>query len=237
VTATLVATAVPGRPPSRRSRLLVVGAFAGPLFVVTFLVEGALRDAYDPMRHPVSSLALGPWAWVQVANFVVTGLLTLVLAAGLRRSLRSAPDPRPGSFWGPLLVAGWGVGLIGAGVFVTDPVSGYPPGAPAQPAQPSWHGILHDLVFSLPAFAALVLACAVMSRAFAARRSRGWAVFSALTGVAVLVFFVLATAGFSQAPAFVDTAGLWQRLSVGVGWLWLTVLALHLHRTAPGRQP
>jgi len=132
--------------------------------------------------------------------------------------------------WGPVLVAVWGVGLVGAGVFVTDPVSGYPPGTPVLPAQPSWHGVLHDLVFSLPAFAALVLACAVMTRAFARRHQPGWALYSALTGAAVLVFFVLATAGFGQAGALVATAGLWQRLSVGAGWVWLTALAVHAHR-------
>lgn len=39
--------------------LLACGAIAGPLFVVAFL-EGATCDDYDPLRHPVSSLALGP---------------------------------------------------------------------------------------------------------------------------------------------------------------------------------
>ena len=39
--------------------LLVCGVIAGPLFVVAFLVEGATRAHYDPLRHPVSSLALG----------------------------------------------------------------------------------------------------------------------------------------------------------------------------------
>jgi hypothetical protein len=222
MTVTPIATAAPGRPPHRRSRLLAAGVLAGPLFVVTFLVEGVLRDAYDPIRHPVSSLALGPSGWVQVLNFLVTGLLALALAAGLRRSLR----PGPGWRWGPILVGVWAVGLIGAGVFVTDPVSGYPPGTPAQPQQPSWHGILHDLVFSLPAFIALAAACFVMARAFGKRRAPAWAAFSALSGIAFLVFFFLASAGFSQAPGLVATAGLWQRLAVAVGWLWLTALAV-----------
>ena len=39
--------------------LLVCGAIAGPLFVVAFLIEGATRADYNPLRHPVSSLALG----------------------------------------------------------------------------------------------------------------------------------------------------------------------------------
>src|SRR5215218_3475983 len=68
--------------------LLVCGAIAGPLFVVGFLFIGATRANYDLLRHPVSSLALGDYGWVQSANFVVTGLLTLALSVGLQRALR-----------------------------------------------------------------------------------------------------------------------------------------------------
>src|ERR671919_1019162 len=105
-------------------RLLICGVIAGPLFVIIFLIEGATRADYNPLRHPVSSLALGEFGWTQVANFIVTGLLTLAFAVGLRRALRQLG----GSTWGPLLIAAYAVGRIGAGIFLTDPVSGYPPG-------------------------------------------------------------------------------------------------------------
>jgi hypothetical membrane protein len=116
---TLVATAPPPPPPPRQPRrwLLTLGALAGPLFVGTFLVAGALRAHYDPLRHPVSSLELGPHGWVQHANFIVAGLLTLALAAGARAALRTPAA---------VLIGVWALGLIGAGVFTTDPVSGYP---------------------------------------------------------------------------------------------------------------
>ena len=75
--------------------LLACGAIAGPLFVLVFLLEGATRANYDPLRHPVSSLALGDYGWVQSANFVAAGLLTLAFSVGLRRALRP-PRARPG---------------------------------------------------------------------------------------------------------------------------------------------
>ena len=53
----------------------------GPVFAAVFLVEGALRDGYQPLRHPVSSLALGPRGWIQTANFAVAGTLFLAGAA------------------------------------------------------------------------------------------------------------------------------------------------------------
>ncbi|MEU4608159.1 DUF998 domain-containing protein [Kribbella sp. NPDC023972] len=68
-------------------RLVSCGLVAGPLFVVTFLVQGTLKGSgYDALRHPVSSLALGDHGWVQTANFLICGLLTIAFAVGLWRA-------------------------------------------------------------------------------------------------------------------------------------------------------
>lgn len=210
--------------------LLACGVVSGPLFVSTFLVEGTTRANYDPLRHPVSSLALGGWGWTQVTNFIVAGLLTLAFSVGLRRVFR----PPEGSTWGPLLVGVWAAGLLAAGAFVTDPVSGYPPGSPDRLSGYSWHGALHDL-FSLVAFVALAAACFVFSRRFAVRGERGWTVYSAISGVAFAVAFVLSSAGFGQAEGLVDVAGLLQRVAVTVGFGWLTLLATRFLRSDPKR--
>lgn len=224
VMTTIVAAATPGQPPSRRRRLSVAGLLVGPLFTVAYLIEGAFRGhGYSPLRHPVSSLSLGPQGWEQTANFVVCGLLVLLSAIGLRRVLR----PGPGAVAVPLLVAIWGVGLLGAGVFTTDPVGGYP--TAATPI--TWHGQLHDLAFSLPGFAALTLAMLVAAVAFARRRAGWFALYSALSGVAFAVLFAFATIGFAGADPWASTAGLWQRLCVSVGWLWLALLTAKLRRT------
>lgn len=221
-TPTLVRAATPGRPPRRPNRLLRAGLVAGPLFVISFLLQGAVRDGYDPMRHPVSSLALGPAGWIQIVTFVGAGVLCLAFVVGLRRSLA----PGPGSAAGPALIALWGVGLVGAGAFLTDPVSGYPAGTPKVPDPPTWHGQIHDFVVGLPAFAGLALAMLVLAYAFARRRAPGWAVYSGLSGVAFIVLLLLSNAGFAQDVRWVSTAGLLQRLTIGTGWLWLGALAV-----------
>ncbi|RVX42805.1 uncharacterized protein DUF998 [Nonomuraea polychroma] len=207
-------------------RLLLCGAIAGPLFVVTFLVQGAVRAHYDTLRHPVSSLALGGHGWVQAANFVVAGLLTIAFAVGLRRALKNA-------FWGPALVGLWGLSLVGAGVFTTDPVSGYPPGTPDLLSQHSGLSAeLHDL-FSLPGFIAIAAACVVFAVRFARTREAGWAVYSAVSGAAFVTAMVLATIAFAQNPALVAYGGLFQRIAVAVGWAWLALLAVRLVRRSP----
>jgi hypothetical protein len=208
--------------------LLICGVIAGPLFTVAYLVEGATRAGYNPLRHPVSSLALGDFGWTQSVNFLVTGLLTLAFAIGVRRAVQ----PLGGSTWGPLLIGVYAIGLLGAGLFATDPLSGYPPGTPDRLVQYSVHGALHQL-FSAFAFLGLPAACLVFARRFAAWGERGWAVYSAVTSVVFLLGFVLAGVGFSQNERFVDFGGLFQRLTLTVGWTWLTLLAIHLLSTVP----
>jgi hypothetical protein len=208
--------------------LLACGVIAGPLFVVVFLVEGATRAYYDPLRHPVSSLAFGDPGWTQRANFLVTGLLMLAFALGLRRALR----PLEGSTWGPLLVGACAIGLLGAGIFVADPMNGYPPGTPDKRLDYSTHGVLHDL-FSAPVFLGLPVACFVFSRWFAAQGKRGWTIYSAVTGVVLVNAFILSSAGFGQTEGLVDVAGLFQRVTLIVGFGWLTLLAVHFLRSPP----
>jgi hypothetical protein len=82
----------PGTPQAWTRRLLRCGVAAGPVFVAVFLLEGAVRDGYRPLRHPVSSLALGPRGWIQAGNFAIAGMLFLAGAAGLAR----AGDPAAG---------------------------------------------------------------------------------------------------------------------------------------------
>jgi hypothetical protein len=209
--------------------LLVSGAIAGPLFTLAWAVEGATRAHYRPLRHPVSSLELGDFGWTQRANFLVAGGLTLAFAVGLRRAL----GPLGGSTWGPLLVGAHAIGLVGAGIFVTDPVSGYPPGTPDHlETYGSTHAALHDLL-SVGTFIGLPIACLVMARRFAGWGLRGWAIYSAVTGVVFLVGFVLTSMAFNQAETLVEFGGLLQRATVTVGWGWLTLLAVHLLRGLP----
>jgi hypothetical protein len=228
VTADLHPTgATPGT--ARTKALLGCGALAGPLFTLGWAVEGATRAGYDPLRHPVSSLELGDLGWTQRANFLVTGGLTLASAVGLRRALR----PLGGSTWGPLLVGAHAIGLLGAGVFVTDPVSGYPPGTPDRlQGYGSVHAALHDL-FSAGTFVGLPAAALVFARRFAGRDQRGWAIYSAATGLLFMAGFVLATLAFGQVEPLVAFGGLFQRATVTLGLAWLTLLAIHLQRGLP----
>ena len=203
--------------------LLICGAIAGPLFTLAWFVGGATRPNYNPLRHPISSLSIGDAGWMQATTFIVTGILMLAFAFGLRR----IPQIREGSTWGPLLIGAMGIGLLGAGIFVTDPMNGYPPGTPDLLLQYSLPGRLHRL-FSALFFLGLPSACFVFARLFAKWGVRRWSIYSLVTGIAFLVMFIVASAGFSQVEGLVNYAGLFQRITLTIGWVWLTLLAVFL---------
>lgn len=217
-----------GMEPDRVTRLLLAAGVVGaPLFVVVFLVDGATRPGYDPTYHPVSALSLGDRGWLQITNFVVTGLLMLAFSVGLSRALRPGPAAR----WLPGLTGAYGLALVLSGGFVMDPMRGYPPGTPpGDPAGFSWHHQLHDAAGAV-VFVAAPLACLALARRFAAPRSaaepvrRGWAGYCLAAGLAGLALF----GWFGVAwEADHDLAGLLQRVTIVVGWSWIPLVALRL---------
>ena len=207
--------------------MLRCGVAAGPVFVVVFLIEGAVRDGYRPLRHPVSSLALGPRGWIQAGNFAVAGTLFLAGAAGLARAGDLAASGRAA----PALIGAAGAGLIGSAVFTTDPVSGYPPGTPDALTQPSRAGTVHNLA-AVPVFAGLPAAALASGwRSWRAGQHR-FGLYSAGTAVTMLTTVALAGAGFGQSPRLVSLGGLFQRASIITGFAWLTALSARaLRRT------
>jgi Protein of unknown function (DUF998) len=195
--------------------LLACGVVAGPLYVVVALLQVLFRDGFDLGRHPLSLLSLGDLGWIQITNFVVGGLLAVGFAVGLRRVLH----PGRGGTWAPLLVGGYGLGLIAGGVFVADPALGFPPGTPdGIPDQFSWHGLLHAFAPPLASLS-LIVACFVLVRRFAGLGHRRWATYSAATGVACLAL----SAWPNQ-----DTVSVRLALAVVIGWAWMSVLAARL---------
>ena len=208
----------------------MLGALAGPIFTLAWLLEGPACADYDPMQHAISTLSLCETGWIQNTLLILTGLLTFALTLGLRDVLRG---------WGRLtwvliLFGIVGIGFMGAGLFVTDPLNGHPPGTPPLPLPPTFSGGLHlffsALIFGLPA-AALVL-----TKVFKDRNEHHWAVYSGATGISFLLVYALALAGFLQVEGLIDYAGLFQRIALTIGLTWMTLLPSSLLKSSSGRQ-
>lgn len=209
-------------PAARVTRsLLGYGVIAGPVYLAAGLAEALTRNGFDITRDDLSLLANGPLGWIHITVLVVTGMMTVAGAVGLRRALGGAP----GGTWGPRLIGIYGLGLVAAGVLVADPMNGFPNGTPPGPtAHVSWHGTGH-LAAAGAGFLCLVAACFVVARWFTGQRRRGWAWYSRSTGVAFLAGFA-ATASGSDRPAAV--LALWA--AVILAWAWVSAVSAFAYR-------
>lgn len=209
-------------PADRVTRsLLGYGVIAGPFYIVVALGQALTREGFDLTRHQWSQLANGDLGWIQVTNFVVTGLMLLAFALGLRRALK----PGLAATWAPRLVAVYGVSLVAAGVFRADPALGFPAGTPDGVGTVSSSGLAHFLAGGI-GFVCVAAACFVVARRYAVEGRRGPARFSRLTGVAFLAgFAMIASSGGSSVATVAFTA------AVILVWAWLSALALDRYRT------
>ena len=201
--------------------LLGYGVLAGPVYVLVALAQALIRPGFDLTRDDVSLLANGSLGWIQVADFLVTGAMVIAFAVGLDRGFAGR---RTGQRAARLLL-GYGVGLVGAGIFVADPMHGFPPGAPAgMPVALSLHGLLH-IAFAGVGFLCFVGACLLLGREFARRGRPRWAIASTVTGVVFLAAFAgVASGSNSQAVVLAFWAALL------LAWGWLAALAVRLYR-------
>jgi hypothetical membrane protein len=217
-----------GVPMDIHRKLLIGGIVAGPLYAVVSLVQVLTRDGFDITRDELSLLSTGSLGWVQITNFVLTGVLIVAGAVGLRHAMGSSQ----GGVWGPRLIALHGVGIVGSGVFVADPMNGFPPGTPPGPPRSvSLHGTSHFVVATV-AFVALIAACIVLARGFSRRSQVGWAAYSVATGVVLLASFLGVATAARQEGAVLTVLNLAFTSAVLLGWIWITaVSAWHLKKS------
>ena len=206
----------------RTKTLLIFGPIGSMLFIILFLIEGATREDYSPFRFPISSLSIGDLGWIQITNFIISGFLIFLFAFGLRNALL----PSEGSKWIPRLIGAVGLGLIGAGIFSSDPVFGYPITEPLAIAQFTIHGHLHDF-FSIFVFVCLPIACFKYRERFNILNEQRWSLYSLLTAITMLITFIIAGIGFKQTMGLVEYAGVFQRLSIIIGFTWISAIAIY----------
>jgi hypothetical protein len=186
--------------------------------VGTFTVEGFLRSGYDPSSMYISALSLGPRGWIQVANFIMFGLLLFVFTRGLPGDLQVGK----GSKAGPILLTTLSVLFLISGPFVMDPT-----GTPL--AQATVHGTIHGLAGGI-VFLLMPIICFVYLRRFLAdpnwRSARWWTlVLGTIEAVGVLVFTIV-----SKVPQLANALGLLQRIALVPFMFWLFVFGLQLLR-------
>ena len=206
-------------PRTRRPRILatrqlaLAGIVGPPIFVAVFLVVGVIKPHYNAVDRMVSEGSVGELGWIQICNFLTVGAALAIFALGLWRGFGDRLSGRIGS----ALVGVAGVGLIGAGVFVGDPlVVGHPP--------VTTHGALH-VALSLVTFTSLMVACFFFARRF--WNELPFAIYLIVSGILIPV-------GASQATGQ-PGSGITQRVTIVIMLTWITILGLRLRKSPPGK--
>lgn len=212
-------------PATRLTRSLAgYGVLVGPVYVGVSLAQALTRKGFDLGRHAWSQLAIGDWGWIQTANLVATGVMSIAFSVALRRTLAGGRGGRSV----PVLVGAFGVGVLSAGVFPSDPMGGFPVGMPT-PTTPSLPGMLH-LVTSGIGFLALAAAMFVMAVRYTTDHRGARATFSVVAAVALLGGFATIASGSALGvPAF--TTGIITALA------WLSLLGVDTYRRATFASP
>ena len=126
-----VTPAVPTPPPPPTAPApaalgaLVVGP---PLWAAVSIVQAATREGFDILRHPLSLLSTGDLGWLQIANFVVAG----VLASSARPACAGRCAARRAGCGRPAWPAAPGSGSSPPASWSWTPGANFPVGAPAD---------------------------------------------------------------------------------------------------------
>ena len=212
--------------PSAGISLLAWAGIVGPvLFTLAFMGQELFRRGeYSPMAEPVSALEAGPNGWVQQANFVVFGLLTIAFAVGLHLGVRTT---RVGIV-GPALLFVSGIGLLLAAVF---------------PLREDAAGVTYDpgghIVAGLAFFVTSAVGLIVLSRRLARDpRWRSLALYTRAAGaLSVAGFVVMGVLVMPDDAPLHDWAGLAQRaLILVVLFPCRILLSMRLLQVAGGRR-
>lgn len=204
-------------------RLAAWAGIIGPVyFVAIFTIEGWLRPGYEPLKMYVSALSLGSRGWIQMANFIILGLLLLVFTLGVVAEFRDGKASRGG----PILL-----GIVGLLFVISGPLVMDPTGTPLD--QVTIHGTIHGLAGGI-IFILMPISCFVFLRRF--RLDPKWQVLrwpTLVLGIIVAAAVVLLTIT-SKLPevqnVFKDWLGLIQRTIIVPYMLWLFLFALGFRR-------
>ena len=205
------------------NKWLILCGIIGPLFlIVSYVIQERLREGYNPIMVTISALAIGPEGWVQTFTFLVAGTLIIFFGYGLFK-LRS---DEKFSKLAPIFIIICGIGLIGAGLFVTDPINGFPPGVYVYGEGPSFYGIIHK-IFAGFLFFGLPLACFAMDKYFRFKDDLKWRIYTLFTGISSLIVFLLTTLAILHYGGLELFAGLLERITIIIGCLWMILLSVY----------
>jgi hypothetical protein len=198
-------------------KVALISGLIGPVLfalVVTTLTiikyEFLLSLGWHPLNAPTfdwpSGLALGDYGWIMTTAFILSGLMMILFASGLRLNLPRSRLTLISTF--TLSLAGLALSCL---AYTTDPTIRSTPG--------TWHGRLHDTSFVM---LGLTLMPAMLALGFAFRKDDHW------KGLALYTWITVALA----LPAFWLKGAAFYVFMLAV-LVWSEIVAIRLKSISP----
>ena len=212
---------------TNQRRIAAWAGIIGPvLFLTIFTIEGLIRPGYSTLKMYVSALSLGPRGWIQIANFLVFGMLLFAFTRGVAAEFQNGKASRGGLV---LLT------IIAACYFISGPFVMDPTGTPLNLT--TVHGTIHGIAGAI-VFVLMPVICFVYLRRFRIDpkwRSMWW--WTLLLGTVSAAGSVLLTL-FTKFPdlqnMLINWLGLIQRTAIIPFMVWVFIFGLEsLKRVQP----
>jgi hypothetical membrane protein len=196
------------------------GILAPALFVLVFLIEGALRPGYNPLSTYVSALSLGTRGWIQITNFLVFGTLLFLFSRAAAGEFRNGAASKAG----PILLAIISLCYFFSGPFVMDPQ-----GTPLD--QVTVHGTIHGILGAI-AFTLMPISMLVYQRRLrtepAFQGLRPWTLLLTIVCAIAWVVFSTVSKATSLAATFSPWFGVFQRALIIPFMIWVCLFGVGL---------
>jgi len=196
-------------------------------YVLLQVIAQMLPPHYSPLTQAISDLAVGPYGWLMAVMFLLYSVLTLAFLFGYIWGTSKEIRSRVGL----IFLAIWAVLPGVLAFFPTDIVDahGYPGSFQAIQLTTTLHGMLH-IVLSLIAFSSSMLATLFISLRF-----KGVEQLRSLHMPALLIALLMwPTFLLTDTFAKLGFYGVGERLFVGLGLLWMLIVALWIRRRLAG---
>jgi hypothetical membrane protein len=207
---------------SNNRNLLRLSSSAGiviPIFFTAMVaIESVLRPGYSQISDEISFLGVGPYSYLQNANFIISGLLAIVFALGFSVSLSSGSRRLASRVRLALVIFAMAIILAGVTLLLSENI---------VPAIPAYYA---HTVASFVAFLAIITGQFLTWQAAKIGGRILWkryGLFSLLSGILSTIFllvFLLTSIGPYE--------GLTERLFVSIVLVWIEVTGIKLHSTA-----
>lgn len=197
------------------SRFALVSILSGVLFILLLSVLHLLQPEFDPTWRFISEYALGNFGWMMHLAFGLLAIAQISVAITILPHIRSVSG-----YIGLVILGISAIGVIIAGIFVTDPIS-------ISPEDATFSGSMHSIgaMLDYTPIAALLISLS-LCRLDAWRPMKRVLLTSSVIAIVAMLVFVLQIPQDGQFGPGV-LAGLFGRFLILADVAWLVIVGFH----------